>query len=198
MLDPRLPPRALRGTRLKTARRTEGRWRKSVGVSVVTQTDPIRGYAPNVPQTASPEILERFKEGFECWNGGELDLMQDTYAEDGEFDLSAVFTDTRPYRGREDMRRQWDEIWEAWEGVRMDPIQVFDVGDGRFVVDVRLWGKGKRSGGEVDQRFAYLYTLRESDEKIVRCQLFLTVQTAMDVATASASAAQSGSSNSSA
>ena len=97
-------------------------------------------------QTASPEVVERFKEGFECWNGGELDLMQDSYAEDGELDLSSVFTDTRPFHGREDMRRQWDEIWEAWQGVRMDPLEVFDVGDGRFVVDVRLWGKGSEAG----------------------------------------------------
>jgi ketosteroid isomerase-like protein len=161
-------------------------------VSVVTDLLRIRAYAPDVPETASPEILERFKEGFECWNGGELDLMQDMYAKDGEVDLSAVFTDTRPYRGHESMRRLWDETWETWEGVRMDPLEVFDVGGGRFVVDVRLWGKGKRSGIEIDQRFAYLYTLREGDEKIVRCQLFPTVQAAIDVGTTQASAASTG------
>jgi ketosteroid isomerase-like protein len=76
-------------------------------------------------------------------------------------------------------------------GVRMGPLEVFDLGHGRFVVDVRPWGKGRRSGAEVDQRFAYLYALREGDEKIVRCQLFPTVQAATDLATASA-AAQSG------
>jgi ketosteroid isomerase-like protein len=145
-----------------------------------------------MPQTASPEILERFNEGFECWNGGELDLMQDMYAEDGEFDVSAVFTDTPPFRGHENMRRHWEETWEIWDGIRMDPLEVFDVGGGRFVVDVRLWGKGKRSGAEVDQRFAYLYTLRTTDERIVRCQLFPSVQAAMDFVTAAASAAQSG------
>ena len=156
---------------------------------VVTDIFRIKGYAPNVPQTASPEILARFKKGFECWNGGELDLMQDAYDEDGEFDVSAVFTDTRAFRGHASMRRYWDELWEIWEGVRMDPLEVFDLDHGRFVVDVRQWGKGKRSGAEVDQRFAYLYTLREGDEKIVRCQLFPTVQAAMDVATALTSAA---------
>jgi ketosteroid isomerase-like protein len=136
-----------------------------------------------MPQTASAEIVERLKEGFECWNGGELDLMQDMYAEDGEVDLSAVFTDTQPVRGRESMRRYFDDVWEVWEGIRLDPLEVFDVGGGRFVVDVRWWGKGKRSGAEVDQRFGYLYTYREHDDKIVRCQLFLTVQAAMDAAT---------------
>jgi ketosteroid isomerase-like protein len=118
--------------------------------------------------------------------------MQEGYAEDGEVDLSPVFTDTRPYRGHESMRRMWDEMWDAWEGIRMDPLEVFDVGGGRFVVDVRLWGKGKRSGAEVDQRFAYLYTLRERDEKIVRCQLFPTVQAAMDFATTLTSAGPNG------
>ena len=132
--------------------------------------------------SASPRITERFKEGFECWNDGDLDLMQDMYAEDGEYDMSAVFTDATPIRGHESMRRQWESLWEAWEGIRMDPQEVFDVGNGRFVVDIRFWGKGVRSGAEVDQRYALLYTIRTSDEKIVRCQLFPNLAAAMNAA----------------
>ena len=82
------------------------------------------------------------------------------------------------------MRDQLDEWWETWEGLRMDSLEVLDVGGGRFVVDMRLWGKGKRSGAEVDQRFAFLYTLREADNKIVRAQLFPTARAAMDHAKA--------------
>ena len=55
-----------------------------------------------------------------------------------------------------------------------------DVGEGHFVVALRLWGKGRRSGVEVDQRAAFLYTLRESDGKVVRALLFPTVQDAVD------------------
>ena len=145
-----------------------------------------------MPATASPQVVERFREGFECWNDGELDLMQDMYAEDGEYDMSAVFTDTTPFKGHESMRRQWDEMWKAWEGIRMDPLEVFDAGGGRFVVDVRLWGKGRRSGAEVDQRYVLLYTLREGDEKVVRCQLFPSRQAAVDSAAAAESAANAG------
>jgi ketosteroid isomerase-like protein len=114
--------------------------------------------------------------------------MQEDYAEDAEFDFSAVYTDMEPLRGRESIRRQWDEMWKAWEGVRLDPLEVFDLGQRRFVVDVRLWGKGKRSGVEVDQRFAFLYTYRAADDKIVRSQLFPTAQAAMDYATAAPAA----------
>ena len=46
---------------------------------------------------------------------------------------------------------------------RARTFEVFELGGGRFVVEVRLWGKGKRSGVEVDQRFAYVYTVRETD-----------------------------------
>jgi hypothetical protein len=83
-------------------------------------------------------------------------------------------------------------MMETWEGLRADPQEVFDLGGGRFVVDLRLWGKGKRSGVEVDQRFAFLYTIHAADNKVVRCQLFPTVQAATDFATASASASQGG------
>jgi ketosteroid isomerase-like protein len=133
---------------------------------------------------ASAQTVERFRDGFECWNGGQIDLMQDMYAEDGEFDVSAVFTDTPPFKGHGSMR-QWDAMWTAWEGIRLDPIEVFNAGSGRFVVDIRLWGKGRQSGVEVDQRFGLLYTLRDSDDKIVRCQLFPSLAAAMAAAAAS-------------
>ena len=122
-------------------------------------------------QPAPAEILDRFKEGFECWNRDELDRMQEMYAEDAVFDVSAVFTDVAPMKGHQNMRRYWSEMRETWDGIRQDPMEAFDVGDGRYVVDLRLWGKGHQSGVEVDQRFAMLYTFRE-DGKAIRAQLF--------------------------
>ena len=55
------------------------------------------------------------------------------------------------------------------------------------MVDLRLWGKGQRSGVEVDQRFAMLYTFRLDDGKIVRAQLFPDVAAATSEAELSAS-----------
>src|SRR5438128_8089725 len=100
----------------------------------------------------SSEVLERFRvqERFDCWNRDELDLMMELYAEDAVFDMSAVFTDTTPVRGREDMLRAWYELRETWGGgVRADPVELYDLGDRRYVLDVRLWGKGTRSGVEI-------------------------------------------------
>ena len=54
--------------------------------------------------------------------------MQAMYAEDAVFDVSAVFVDTAPVRGRENMRRYWDELWEIWGGLGLDVLHVFAVG----------------------------------------------------------------------
>jgi len=112
--------------------------------------------------------------------------MQAMYAEDAVFDVSAVFVDTAPLRGHQNMRRYWDELWEIWGGLRLDVLQVFAVGHGRYVADGRLWGKGRRSGAAVDQRFAFLYTFGSEDQKVTRAQLLPDVPAALSVAESSA------------
>jgi ketosteroid isomerase-like protein len=147
---------------------------EAVGLSEPEEQDGARA--------ASPELVDRIKRVYEYWNCGEPDLMVDEYAEDGELDFSRVFTGMPAFRGHDSLRRQIDEFWETWEGVRMDPIEVLDVGGGHFVVDLRLWGKGRRSGVEIDQRAAFLYTARESDGKVVRALLFPTLEEALHFA----------------
>jgi ketosteroid isomerase-like protein len=105
-------------------------------------------------------MLDRLhmQERFDCWNRDELEPMLAMYAADAVFDVSAVFTDVAPKRGHADMLGYWRELRQTWGGgMRTDPVQVLDVGDGRIVLEARLWGKGTRSGAAVDQRFAFLY-----------------------------------------
>jgi ketosteroid isomerase-like protein len=132
--------------------------------------------------SASPEVLSLVRQGFECWNTGQIDLMADMYAPDAEVDLSAVFPDAVAVRGEQDMRRFWAETWNAWEGISLDPLDVIEVDTAHFVVPVRLWGKGRSSGIEVDQRFACLYTV--ADGLVVRNQLFADTDTALAAASA--------------
>ena len=112
--------------------------------------------------------------------------MEEMYAEDAVFDPSAVFTDVAPMRGHENMLRYWYELRETWDGLRLDPLEVLDVGDGRYVADLRLWGRGKRSGVEVEQRFAFLYTVRP-DGKVIGVRLLPDLAAAISAAEASAS-----------
>jgi len=128
----------------------------------------------------------RVQERFDCWNREEFEPMEELYAEDVLFDVSAVFTDVAPMRGKEDIRRYWYELRETWAGLRLDPVEVLDVGDGRYVADLRLWGRGKRSGAEVEEHFAFLYTVRP-DGEVIGVRLLPDVATAISVAESSAS-----------
>jgi hypothetical protein len=113
--------------------------------------------------------------------------MLDMYADDATFDVSAVFTDVPPMHGSKNIRRYWDTLRDTWEGLRIDPLEGFLLDDGRFVIDQRMWAKGTRSGAEVDQRFAMLYTVRPEDNKVVHAQLLPDVATAISVAEKTAS-----------
>ena len=108
--------------------------------------------------------------------------MLELYAEDAVFDVSRVFTDVAPLRGTDEIKRYWKTLRETWDDLRLDPIRAFDVGDGRAVVEQRLWATGTRSKIEVDQRIAMLYAFRPNDQKITRVMLYADVETALAAA----------------
>jgi ketosteroid isomerase-like protein len=130
----------------------------------------------------SAEVLDQWKALYECWNGGDFDEMLEMYAEDATFDVSAVFTDIAPTRGHDEIRRCWDELYESLDGLRMDPVEVLSLGSGRYIADMRLWGKGKRSGVEVDQRFSYLSVFRREDGKCTQSNLLPDMAAALAIA----------------
>jgi ketosteroid isomerase-like protein len=123
-----------------------------------------------IVQAATLDVLAEFRERFECYNRHDFDAMEAMYRPNAVFDASRVFPGERPRRGYGEMREYWDEIWEIWEGVRMDPAEVLDVGGDRYVVVVELGGRGKRSGADVARPMAFLYALR--DGLIARTDIF--------------------------
>jgi ketosteroid isomerase-like protein len=112
-----------------------------------------------VPQVASPEMLIAFREGFECWNRGEIDLMADSYDSKATVDVSRVLPDESVLHGIETVRSFFHRLWDAWEEIRHDPQEVLEVAEGRFLVTTRVWGRGRTSGIEIDQNQGFLYTL---------------------------------------
>jgi ketosteroid isomerase-like protein len=105
--------------------------------------------------------------------------MLDMYTEDAVFDLSLVFPDVAPVRGRNEIRDYWATLRETWDGIRVDPLEGYILDDGRWVVEQRMWATGTRSGLEIDQRFAMLYTVRPEDTRIAHAKLFPDVAAAI-------------------
>jgi ketosteroid isomerase-like protein len=61
-------------------------------------------------------------------------------------------------------------MWDISGGIRSDPVEVLDVGRGRYVVVVAFGMVGKLSGADVTGNAAMLYTLR--DGLIARLDMF--------------------------
>jgi uncharacterized protein len=69
--------------------------------------------------------------------------------------------------------------WKAeWDDYKVMPEEFVDAGD-RVVVTVRLGGRGRGSGVEIEARFYDVYTL--SDGKIVRMDQFTERSEALEV-----------------
>ena len=133
-------------------------------------------------QPVSPDIKAFVDQGFSCWNGGEIDLMADSYADDAEVDTTTVLPDGRCYKGREQFVRYFHEQWDAWARLHMEPLDIAAASGGRVVVEARMTGTGRSSGIEIDQRVGFLYTLREQDGKVERLQVFPSRDAALEAA----------------
>ena len=74
------------------------------------------------------------------------------------------------YRGIEGFLTFMGQMSEAFEDMRWEPEGYMDAGDDVVVVFIRMTGKGRRSGVEVDQPMAHLCTMR--DGRLVRHETF--------------------------
>ncbi len=126
----------------------------------------------------TPDVLAVFVEGFDCYNRHDFDAMEAMYAPNAVSDFSRVFLDERPRQGRRDIRAFWDEMWDTSGGMSISPVEVLDVGDDRYVVLVAFGLRGRRSGVDVTERQAVLYTLREN--LVVRLDVFPELDAALE------------------
>jgi ketosteroid isomerase-like protein len=58
--------------------------------------------------------------------------------------------------------RRWfqDALVEAWESLNVELLEIRDEGDGRIVQELRIRGRGRASGAEVDMRAGQTATIR--------------------------------------
>jgi ketosteroid isomerase-like protein len=84
-----------------------------------------------------------------------------------------------PTRGHDAVRASLARWKAEWDDYKMVPEEFVDRGD-RVVVTVRLGGRGRGSGVEIDALFYDVYTLR--DGKIVRMDQFTERSQALEAA----------------
>jgi ketosteroid isomerase-like protein len=84
--------------------------------------------------------------------------------------LSVLAVDGRPYVGHEGIRRYFDDITSAWEEWRVDIHRTALAPDGRVVIEMTMYARGKGSGAPLAEFAAHIWTLRNG--KLLRNEPF--------------------------
>jgi ketosteroid isomerase-like protein len=83
------------------------------------------------------------------------------------------------YRGHAGFRQWVEDMREAWEDFRAEPIEFIDAGD-RVLVDVRTRARGRTSTVELERESSQVWTFRHG--KVVRFETFTDRRRALEAA----------------
>ena len=120
----------------------------------------------------SQENVETVRRAWEAWERGEWEPLYALYHPDIVWDASALRGPIAGvYHGHEGVRRYFGEWLESFEAHEARAETFIDAGDD-VIVGLRLRGRGKTSGVEVDMARCNVYRIR--DGLAVRVELFET------------------------
>ena len=123
----------------------------------------------------SEENVERVRAALAAYNRGDLDAVIETLHPDVEFRTLLLGN----HRGRDAMRTLYQENRSALPDYRLEPMELIDAGD-QVIAVVRLGGAGRVSQIKLDNRMAFLITIK--DGLTIRQQTFRTKEEALEAA----------------
>src|SRR6185437_1773423 len=118
----------------------------------------------------SQENLDLARRGYEAFARGDLDAAIEFMHPEIEAHDPRELPDAAIYRGREAVRRDWEQTSALFEDFSIDVEKSFDRGD-EVVVFLRFRGRARESNTEVEAPVAHVWTIR--DGKAVRLRQFL-------------------------
>jgi ketosteroid isomerase-like protein len=124
------------------------------------------------------EIVRTF---IDVFNGGDLEGSLDYLTEDVRWSRPYPYGIDEPTTliGRDMVRRLFQALVRDWEDYRVDALD-FIVAGGGVIVPIRVSGRGRSSGIDVDQRLVELFIF--SDDLIAEVRIFPGVEAARMVA----------------
>lgn len=105
----------------------------------------------------SKENVEAARKSIEAWNRGDVDAFLKSFHPDGEYVsdvVGQVQSADNVYRGREEIRRFWDEWHSVWD-LTVQVSEFRDLGDIVLTIG-RNRARGRASGVDLDVPMAYV------------------------------------------
>lgn len=127
----------------------------------------------------SQAVIETLHAGYEAFNLGDWEAVFQAAPPDFELVTADRVTSPGTYRGREEARRFFEDLFEPFEEVVIEPEEFLESGD-RIVVLLVVRSRPRGSSAVVANRIGHLWTVRDSE--IVRLQIFPERDKALEAA----------------
>ena len=118
----------------------------------------------------SEEIVELARRGYEAFARRDLDSALEMMDPEIEAHDPPEVPDAAIHRGRDAVRRDWEQTLELFDDFSVDLERYFDAGD-EVLLYVHYRGRGRESSAEVEARMAHVWTFR--DGKVIRLRQYL-------------------------
>jgi ketosteroid isomerase-like protein len=113
--------------------------------------------------------VELVREALDAYRAGGIEALLEYTAPDIEWHTGGTFVDEGTCRGHDEVRRYLGAMEDAFEGLRVDPLELIDAGDA-VVGHTRDTARGRGSGVPVEVDHYYAIWFR--GDKIRRIQNF--------------------------
>ena len=112
------------------------------------------------------ENARLIREGYAALNRLDVEWLSARMHPDLEFTSRFSGLSGRTYKGVGAFEQWFADVTESWDSIEQNPERLIDLDAERTAVEVRFKARGRGSGVEVDQRIAFVFTLR--DGKVTR------------------------------
>jgi ketosteroid isomerase-like protein len=119
----------------------------------------------------SQENVELVRLAVDATNRRDLATLDAIWSEEGEFHSTFAASEGRVFRGRQGIRDYFDTLGDVFDDMRIEIEEITDVGEDRLVVELRVSGRGKGSGVNVEQRNGQVWTI--VDSKVARIDSYM-------------------------
>jgi hypothetical protein len=113
--------------------------------------------------------IAMLRTGYEAFNRGDWDAVFELGPPDFELQTAERVISPGTYRGREEARRFFEDLFEPFEEVVVEPEKFIETGD-LIVVLIVARSRPIGSSAVVENRIAHLWTMR--DGETIRLQIF--------------------------
>jgi len=127
----------------------------------------------------SQEAVETLQVAYEAFNRRDWDAAFRAAHRDFELETADRVISPGTYRGTDGTRRFFEDLFEPFEEVVVEPQEFFERGD-EVVVFILVRSRPRGSSAVVENRIAHLWTMR--DAKVLRLQIFPEREKALEAA----------------